>query len=103
MNITIGKRRAIQNNWEQKPLRIFTGDPESNFAGKLIKKGKGVNSTSFCRFKGKAEIGTKSPERKRYGTNINRSSELAFSVQKHNEAIRLCKRNAIEKAKWIDK
>ena len=82
---------------------IFTGAPDSNFAGKLINNGKGVNSTSFCRFKGKAEIGTKSPDRKRYGTNINLSSELAFSVQKHKEAIKLCKRNAIVKAIWVER
>ena len=52
---------------------------------------------------GKADKGTNKPERKRYGTNINLSRALDFSVQKQSEATKLWRRKAIVKAKWVDK
>ena len=38
---------------------------------------------------GKAVSGAKRPDRNRKGMNSNRSKALAFSLQKHNEAIKL--------------
>ena len=63
--------------------------PDKIFAGKLIRQGNGVNIATFRTLEGKADKGTNKPERKRYGTNINLSRALDFSVQKQSAATKL--------------
>ena len=47
---------------------------------------------------GKAVSGASRPERNRKGMNSKRSRALAFSLQKHRDAITLCSKNAIANA-----
>ncbi len=85
-----------------KPFIIFNSNPERIFAGKFIKYGKGVNKATFNINGGNVDNGASRPDRNKYGTNNNLSNALAFSLQKHNEATKLCNKNAIVKAKIVD-
>ena len=67
--------------------------PESIFAGKSIKYGKGVKKTHDLIYSGNELTGANKPDRKRVGIKSSFSMELAFSVQKQIHAIIDCIRN----------
>ena len=68
------------------PPLIFVTFPDSKFAGKSIKYGKGVKKIHFFTCSGNETTGAKRPERNKVGINNNLSIEDAFSVQKQRHA-----------------
>ena len=69
-----------------KPPLIFVSLPDSKFAGKSIRYGKGVKYIQDLTYAGNETTGAKSPERNKVGINNNLSIDDAFSVQKHRHA-----------------
>tara|TARA_B100002019_G_scaffold260336_1_gene246361 strand:+ start:329 stop:553 length:225 start_codon:yes stop_codon:yes gene_type:complete len=69
------------------PPLTFVELPESKFAGKSIRYGKGVKYIQDLTYSGNETTGASSPERNKVGINNNLSIEDAFSVQKHRHAI----------------
>ena len=70
-----------------KPLKMLVVLPESKFAGKSIKYGKGVKYIQDFTYEGNEMTGAKRPDRNKVGINNNLSIDEAFSVQKHKQAI----------------
>ena len=70
-----------------KPPKTFVLLPESKFAGKSIRYGKGVRYIQDLTYSGNETTGAKRPERNKVGINSNLSIDDVFSVQKHKHAI----------------
>ena len=69
------------------PPLIFVALPDRRFAGKSIKYGNGVKYIQDFTYSGKETTGANKPERNKVGINNNLSTDEAFSVQKHKQAI----------------
>jgi len=69
-----------------KPPLTFIAFPDSKFAGKSIRYGKGVKYIQDLTYWGKETTGANRPERNKVGINNNLSTDDAFSVQKHKQA-----------------
>ena len=68
------------------PPLIFVELPDSKFAGKSIRYGKGVRKIQDLTYSGNEATGANRPERNNVGINNNLSIDDAFSVQKHRHA-----------------
>ena len=69
-----------------KPPLTFVSFPDSKFAGKSIRYGKGVKKIQDFTYSGNDTTGANRPERNKVGINNNLSIDDAFSVQKHRHA-----------------
>ena len=84
--LNTGKSKTIHKICILKPIAIFVAFPDSRFAGKSIRYGKGVKKIHDLTYSGNEATGAKRPERNKVGINNNLSIDDAFSDQKHRHA-----------------